>query len=202
MRLKKGLLIVDVQNDFCPGGKLAVPKGDKVVPRLNRYIRLFLNSGFPIFASRDWHPKKSSHFKRYGGQWPIHCVQRTKGAKFHPALKLPSHTIVISKGMNPKEDSYSAFQAVDNNGTDFLNVLKMFGVDEIFVGGLATDYCVKYSVLDALRFGLKVRLLVDAIRGVDLKPGDSERAIREMVLYGAKKTTFEKVKFAFATKKA
>jgi len=191
MKLKKALLIVDVQNDFCPGGALAVRKGDRIVPVLNKYIKVFSREKLPIFASRDWHPKETKHFKQFGGLWPKHCIQNTKGARFHPELKLPEETIILSKGMDPDKDSYSAFQAIDSNGTDFLQLLKALGINELFVGGLATDYCVKSSVLDALKSGLKVNLLIDAIEGVNIRPKDSEDAIEEMVIRGAKKTTFE-----------
>lgn len=188
MKLKKALLIVDVQNDFCPGGALAVPQGDKIIPNLNKYIKIFSKKKLPLFASRDWHPKKTKHFKAFGGLWPVHCVQNTKGAQFHPKLKLPKEVIILSKGMDPQIDSYSAFQAQDQNGMGFLNLLKIFGVEELYVGGLATDYCVKSSVMDATKFGFKVRLLLDAIKGVNLRPTDSEEAIKEMVKLGAKKT--------------
>jgi len=191
MKLKKALLIVDVQNDFCPGGALAVREGDRIVPVLNKYIKVFSREKLPIFASRDWHPKETKHFKQFGGLWPKHCIQNTKGARFHPELKLPEETIILSKGMDPDKDSYSAFQAIDSNGTDFLQLLKALGINELFVGGLATDYCVKSSVLDALKSGLKVNLLIDAIEGVNIRPKDSEDAIEEMVIRGAKKTTFE-----------
>lgn len=193
MKHNKALLVVDVQNDFCPGGALAVPEGDKVIPALNKYVKLFSRENLPIFASRDWHPPETKHFKDFGGRWPSHCIQRTKGARFHPDLKLPEETIVLSKGMDPDKDSYSAFQAVDSKGAEFLNLLKNFGINELFVGGLATDYCVKSSVLDALKFGLNVRLLIDAIKGVNIKAKDSEDAIREMVSCGAEKMTFEKL---------
>lgn len=188
MKLKRALLIVDVQNDFCPGGALAVPGGDKIVPALNKYIKIFSKNKLPIFASRDWHPKKTKHFKKFGGVWPKHCVQNTKGVHFHPQLKLPKETIILSKGMDPEKDSYSAFQAQDSNGMEFLNLLKIFGIDELYIAGLATDYCVKYSTIDALKNGFRVKLLMDAIKGVNLKPGDSEEAVKEIVKRGAKKT--------------
>lgn len=191
MKFKKALLIVDVQNDFCPGGTLAVPEGDKIIPTLNKYIKIFSERKLPIFASRDWHPKKTNHFKKFGGVWPVHCVQNTKGAQFHPKLKLPQEAIILYKGMDPEEDSYSAFQARDRNGMDFLNLLKYLGVEQLYVGGLATDYCVKSSVIDALKNGFKVRLLMDAIKGVNFKPRDSEEAIKEMVKNGAKKITLK-----------
>lgn len=194
MKLKKALLIVDVQSDFCPDGALAVPEGDKIISQLNKYIKIFSQKKLPIFASRDWHPKKTKHFKNFGGVWPVHCVQNTKGASFHPKLKLPKETIILSKGMDPQEDSYSSFQAEDNNGQYFLNLLKILGIEELYVGGLATDYCVKFSALDAVKFGLKVKLLTDAIKGVNLKPNDSEEAIKEMIKNGAKKMTLKEVK--------
>lgn len=193
MRLKKALLIVDVQNDFCAGGALAVQEGDKIIPVLNKYMKLFSEKKLPIFASRDWHPRETPHFKQFGGSWPPHCIQNTKGARFHPNLKLPKNTIILSKGMDPDKDSYSAFHARDSNGVEFSKLLKIFGVHELFVGGLTTDYCVKWSVLDALEFGFKAKLLIDAIKGVNMKPQDSEDAIEEMISRGAKKTGFERL---------
>ena len=182
---------MDVQNDFCPGGALAVPEGDKVVPRLNQYIRIFSRKKFPIFASRDWHPVRTRHFKDFGGTWPVHCLQNTRGAAFHPQLKLPKETVLLYKGTDPEKDSYSAFQAEAMDGMSFANLLRLFGIKELYIGGLATDYCVKSSVLDALKNGFKVKLLTDAIKGVDIKPGDSNKAIKEMVKKGAKKINFK-----------
>lgn len=193
MKLKKALLAVDVQNDFCPGGALAVPEGDKVVEVLNQYIKIFSAKKLPVFASRDWHPKKTVHFKKFGGTWPVHCVQGTKGAQFHPKLKLPKEAIILSKGMDPEKDSYSAFQAEDNNGQLFLNLLKILGIEELYIGGLATDYCIKFSACDALKNGFKVKLLTDAMKGVNLKPNDSRCAIEEMVKMGAKKIIFKEI---------
>lgn len=196
MEPKRALLIVDVQNDFCPGGALSVPEGDKIVPVLNRYIMIFSRKKWPIFASRDWHPKETKHFKQFGGLWPEHCIQSTRGAGFHPDLRLPRETIILSKGIDPDKDGYSAFQAVDSKGTEFFELLKSSGINELFVGGLATDYCVKSSVLDALKFGFKVKLLIDTIKGVNIKPKDSEQAIEEMVSRGAEKMTLEKLPFS------
>jgi nicotinamidase/pyrazinamidase len=193
MKLKRALLIVDLQNDFCPKGKLAVPGGDRIIPALNKYIKIFSEKRLPIFASRDWHPKKTKHFKKFGGLWPVHCVQNTKGAEFHPKLRLPKEVIIISKGMDPEIDAYSVFGGFDQYGQEFLNLLKILGISQLYVGGLATDYCVKSTVLDALRNGFKVKLLVDAIKGVDLKKGDSENAIEEMVKNGAKKMTLKEL---------
>ncbi|MBU3958956.1 MAG: bifunctional nicotinamidase/pyrazinamidase [Candidatus Omnitrophica bacterium] len=191
MKVKKALLIVDVQNDFCPAGALGVPEGDKIIPRINQYIKIFSKNKLPIFVTRDWHPKKTAHFKRFGGIWPPHCIQNTKGAYFHPKLKLPRKTIILSKGMDPKKDSYSACQAEDVNSMSLLDLLKIFGIKDIYIGGLATDYCVKYSAVDILKNGFKVKVLMDAIKGVNLKPEDSEDAIRGMVRMGAKKITLE-----------
>ena len=184
MDKKAALVIVDVQNDFCPGGALAVAGGDQVVPALNRYIERFADAGLPIFATRDWHPAKTSHFKDYGGIWPAHCVQGSEGAKFHPALKLGSGVVIVSKGMAADSDSYSGFDAVDESGAALAELLRGFSAARIYVGGLATDYCVKQTVLDGLKQGFEVVLLKDSIRGVELLPGDSERAVEEMLLAG------------------
>jgi nicotinamidase/pyrazinamidase len=189
LNFKKALLIVDVQNDFCSGGTLPVPEADKIIKNLNKYIKIFSQKKLHIFASRDWHPKKTKHFKQFGGAWPKHCVQNTEGAQFHARLKLPKETIVLSKGMDPEKESYSAFESFDDNNTPFMDLLKIFGIKELYIGGLATDYCVKASAIDALRAQFKVRLLTDAIKGVDVNPGDSEHAIKEMVDCGAKRTS-------------
>lgn len=186
MEEKAALLIVDLQNDFCPGGELAVAEGDRVALVINRYIERFAAAGAPIYATRDWHPAQTSHFKAYGGIWPAHCVQNTHGAEFHASLQLGAAATVISKGMAPDVDSYSGFDAVNENGTDLAALLRDDGVEKIYVGGLATDYCVKQTVLDGLKHGFEVVVLMDAIRGVDLAPGDSSRALQEMHLAGAR----------------
>lgn len=192
--MKKALLIVDVQNDFCPNGALGVPGGDKIIPKVNKYIKIFSKKKLPIFATRDWHPVKTMHFKDFGGIWPVHCIQNYQGAAFHSKLRLPKGVILLYKGMDPRKDSYSAFQAEDESGTGFIKLLNILRVEEIFIAGLATDYCVKFSTRDAIRYGFKVKILTDAIKGVDLKPGDSERAIKDMVRHGAKILTFKKIK--------
>jgi nicotinamidase/pyrazinamidase len=194
LKLKKALLVVDVQNDFCPGGALAVRDGDMIVAVLNKYIRFFHAKQLPVFLSRDWHPKKTKHFKKFGGTWPVHCVQETRGAAFHPKLNFLREAIVLSKGMDPGQDSYSAFAGTDRQGTSLGVFLRMFGVTDLYVGGLATDYCVKQTVLDALKDGFKVTLLVDAVKGVNVRPTDAEDAIKEMVACGAKKLTLDKLK--------
>lgn len=180
MSRKPALLVVDVQNDFCPGGSLAVPDGDAIVPRVNRTIELFVRRGLPVLATRDWHPAVTKHFKEYGGAWPPHCVQGTKGARFHPDLRLPKDAVVLSKGMDPEQDSYSGFQALSEGGRDLESVVHDLGIDELFLCGLATDYCVRATALDAIRRGIRVRVVDDAIKGVDVKPGDSAAALGEM----------------------
>ena len=186
MEKKAALVVVDVQNDFCPGGALAVADGDQVVAPLNRYLERFTNAALPIFATRDWHPEKTSHFKAYGGIWPVHCVQGTFGAEIHRGLKLGSGAVIVSKGMAADADSYSGFDAVDSAGVGLADGLRVEGVTRIWVGGLATDYCVKQTVLDGRKLGFDVVLLKDAIRGVDLAPGDSARAVQEMLDAGAR----------------
>ena len=185
MQEKDALVIVDVQNDFCPGGALAVKGGDQVIPPLNGYIDNFSKAGLPIFATRDWHPEKTTHFNTYGGPWPPHCIQGTKGAEFHPNLLLGKDVVIVSKGMSAEAESYSGFQAVDADGKALADLLRGLGVNRILVGGLATDYCVKHTALDGLKAGFKVVLLEEAIRGVNLKPGDSKQAIDEMIRAGA-----------------
>ncbi len=192
-KTKKALLVVDAQNDFCPGGALGVPEGDKIIPRINKYVSIFTKNKLPIFFTRDWHPVKTRHFKDFGGIWPVHCIQNTYGAKFHPKLKLPKDAILLYKGMDPKKDAYSAFQAEDVSGTALPVLLKKMGINQLYIAGLATDYCVRFSSRDALKQGFKVKILVDAIKGVNLKPNDSENAIKEMVKAGAKIITLKDV---------
>ncbi len=189
----KALLIVDIQNDFCPGGALAVTEGDLVITIINR-----LRDGYPLIVhSRDWHPKNHLSFavnnpgKRVGEVillngspqvlWPIHCVQGSKGAEFHPALVMKPGERIFDKGTNPEIDSYSVFyDNAHRKSTGLLEFLKASGMEEIHLCGLATDYCVKFSALDALAAGLRTVVIARACRGVDLKPGDSERALTEI----------------------
>jgi nicotinamidase/pyrazinamidase len=177
---RAALMVVDVQNDFCPGGALAVPDGEKVVPVLNRYIEIFSAVGAPIIATRDWHPAEHVSFKSQGGVWPPHCIQQTKGSEFHPDLKIPEEAAIVSKGSDPGEEAYSGFQ-----GTGLADRLKRQGIRRLFIGGLATDYCVKTSVLDALSAGFETVFLADASKGVEVSPGDSEQATVEMREAGA-----------------
>src|SRR5919108_503611 len=182
---RAALLVVDVQNDFCPGGALAVPDGDRVVPVLNRHVANATAQGWPVYASRDWHSPVTRHFQAYGGEWPLHCVQNTEGAKFHSDLRLPASAIVITKGEAADTPGYSALEGHTPEGKTFLSDLQERQIDHLYVGGLATDYCVKHSVLDALQAGLEVTVLGDAIAGVDVKAGDSARALDEMRTAGA-----------------
>jgi nicotinamidase/pyrazinamidase len=179
------LLVVDVQNDFCPGGALPVPAGDEVVPVLRRMAQRFAALGLPVYASRDWHPADSRHFAGQGGTWPVHCVQDTPGARLRGDLELPPGTMIVSKGQRRNDDGYSAIAGDVAGRGSLLEDLKTRGVQHLYVGGLATDYCVKHSVLDALGQGIEVTVLTDAIRAVDVTPGDGQRALEEMSSHGA-----------------
>ena len=185
----KALLIVDVQNDFCPGGSLAVREGDHVVPVLNEYIQRFEEAGLPVFASRDWHPVKTKHFKEHGGPWPPHCVQNTRGAEFHSGLELPADTTVVTKGTDPVDHGYSAFDGIDPAGNELARSLRHAAIKQLYIGGLTTDYCVRTSVLDARRQGFDTVVLLDAIRGIDVQEGDVARALDQMLRAGARTAT-------------
>ncbi|MFQ5821469.1 MAG: bifunctional nicotinamidase/pyrazinamidase [Candidatus Heimdallarchaeota archaeon] len=174
------LIIVDVQRDFCPGGALPVPDGDKVVPILNEYIKRFKEARTQIYATRDWHPSNHISFQAYGGIWPAHCIQNSEGAAFHPDLTLPDEVKIVSKATDSSKEAYSGFDP-----PQLKDKLERTGIKRIFIGGLATDYCVKSTVLDALELGFETILLTDAIQGVNVNPGDSEKAIEEMISKGA-----------------
>ena len=178
--MKKALIVVDVQNDFCPGGSLAVAHGDEVVAPLNKLITEFLDRGEPVYKTRDWHPPKAKHFADYGGTWPVHCVQNTPGAEFHPGLLDDPRIDVISKGIDESADGYSGF-----DGTQLAKSLRDAGIDEVWIGGLATDYCVKHTVLGAVKEGFKVKALADAMRPVNVNPDDGRKALEEMSAAGA-----------------
>lgn len=179
------LIIVDVQNDFCPGGSLAVPEGHVVVPVLNEYMARAADAGMPIFASRDWHPEQTRHFAERGGPWPPHCVQGSPGAEFHPELRLPPGTVIVSKGMSEEDQGYSALEAELPDGQSLVDAMHARGVRHVYVGGLATDYCVRATVLDALKGGFETSVLIDASRPVDVQAGEGERALNEMLSAGA-----------------
>ena len=181
------LLIVDVQNDFLPGGSLAVPQGNDVVPVLNRYSAAFRTRHLPIFVSRDWHPSSHCSFTEQEGPWPPHCVTETNGAQFASGLDL-SESVIISKATEPESDAYSAFE-----NTDLDQRLKQANIKRLFVGGLATDYCVLNSVRDAIRLKYSVVLLKDAIRAVNIQLDDGPKAIEEMLELGCQPATIESV---------
>ena len=178
----KGLLVVDVQNDFCPGGALAVPEGDKVVPVING-----LMDKFPVVvASKDWHPKQTVHFQK----WPVHCVHNTKGADFHQGIISTKIEQVFLKGTGNKDDGYSAFEATNLSLEDYL---KKKNVTELYVTGLATDYCVRASAIDAATKGFTTFVITDAIAAVNVQPGDDKRALDDMQKAGVKLVTSKDV---------
>ena len=181
-----GLLLVDPQNDFCPGGSLPVPDGDAVMPVLNAWVSAAERAGAPIFISRDWHPPATTHFQALGGAWPAHCVAGTPGAEFHPALRIPPGAVVVSKGMGETEDAYSAFQARDEADTPLATLLQRSRVEHLYVMGLATDYCVKASALGGVESGVRVTVVGDGIRAVNLQPEDGARALSDLQVAGVR----------------
>ncbi len=190
MKLKDtdALILLDVQNDFCPGGSLAVQGGDQVAAKLSDTAARFKARGGRVYATLDWHPQNHVSFKTNGGPWPPHCVQGDKGAQIHSALRLPIGTSIIRKGTNPQEDAYSGFQ-----GTTLEDQLRRLDVKRVFLGGLATDYCVLNTALDARTFHFDTYLLTDAIAAVEANPGDGEAAIKKMKDVGTTLTTCEEV---------
>jgi nicotinamidase/pyrazinamidase len=174
------LLLVDIQNDFLPGGALAVAEGDAVIPVANRYVADFERAGLPIYLTRDWHPADHCSFEAEGGPWPPHCVQDTAGAAFADALHVPEGAVVHSKAMDSDKEAYSDFE-----DQDFSARLRAAGVRRLLVMGLATDYCVLATVRDALSAGFEVVVATDGVRAVDVEPGDGERALASMRKAGA-----------------
>ena len=174
------LIAVDVQNDFLPGGSLAVTGGDEIVDVLNDYIATFRHHGLPIYATRDWHPAEHCSFRTAGGIWPPHCVADTNGAAFASTLALPEEATIISKATSRDKDAYSGFE-----DTGLAEELRARGIGRLFIGGLATDYCVINTVTDALAAGFEVCLLVDAVRAVNVEPGDGDKALETMRRGGA-----------------
>jgi nicotinamidase/pyrazinamidase len=174
----EALVIVDFQNDFTPGGALAVAEGDQIAGRLNE---LAADPRFElVIATRDWHPVDHGSFVEQGGTWPVHCVQGTEGAELNAALDRSRLDIVLDKGQDPGTEGYSGF-----DGTQLEQLLRERGIDKLTVVGLATDYCVKHTALDALSAGFEVSVDREAVRGVEVEPGDSERALEEMREAGA-----------------
>lgn len=178
------LLVTDIQNDFLPGGALPVTDGDKIIPAINNYIERVEAAKAHVIASRDWHSPNHISFKSQGGPWPPHCIQETEGAKFSPKLKLPDHTVVISKATDPKHEAYSAFDHTNLN-----NELHRLGIKRFFIAGLATDYCVVNTVLDARKLGYDTFVLMDATLGINVNPGDVDRAVKAMTESGARLVT-------------
>lgn len=177
--MARALIVVDYQNDFTPpGGALAVPDGDRIAGRINELAR----SGEYdlVVATRDWHPPDHGSFVEQGGQWPVHCVQGTVGAELNPALDTAAVDVVVDKGQDPGTEGYSGF-----DGTRLADLLREHDVDRVTIVGLATDYCVKHTALDALREGFPVTVDTTAVRGVEVEPGDSERALDEVRAAGA-----------------
>lgn len=185
------LLIVDVQVDFLPGGRLAVPRGDEVVAVLNGYLAAFRQAGLPVLATRDWHPGDHVSFQPQGGPWPAHCVAGSPGADFAPGLQLPADAILISKASQRQQEAYSGFE-----GTPLDACLRQAKVQRLFIGGLATDYCVLQTVCDALQHGYTTLLLQDAVRAVEAQPGDGERAMAQMRRQGATAVTLPQIRVA------
>jgi nicotinamidase/pyrazinamidase len=176
--MTRALIIVDFQNDFCPGGALAVPEGDEIAGRLNELAGSG-EFGF-VVATRDWHPPDHGSFAAQGGPWPVHCVAGTPGAELHHGLDPTPIDVVVDKGQDPGTEGYSGFE-----GTELAGLLRERGVSEVTVVGLATDYCVKNTALDALREGFNVTVDSTATRGVDVQEGDSERALEAVREAGA-----------------
>ena len=170
----KALLIVDLQNDFCPGGALPAPDGDQIVPVINKLMDRF---DF-VLASKDWHPVSTIHFKK----WPVHCVRNSNGAEFHPDLTSEKIDKVFFKGTDDKDDGYSAFEASNEDLADYL---RNNHINEIYVSGLTVEYCVKQTVLDSLKQGFKTFLILDAAKGIGKYPNDISSALDEMKKAGA-----------------
>ncbi|MCD6323953.1 MAG: nicotinamidase [Desulfurococcales archaeon] len=174
---KSALIVVDMQKDFCSSGSLPVPGCDELIPKINALIKTFKSLGLPVIFSRDWHPPNHSSFKDFGGVWPPHCIQGTEGAEFHEDLEIPEGSIIISKGASPERDAYSAF-----DGTELHYLLSLRNVRRVFVCGVATDYCVKETALDALRLGYEVIVIEDAAAPVSVDGG--RKALKEILRFG------------------
>ncbi len=186
MKQGDALIVVDVQNDFLAGGSLEVPQGNEIIPVFNQYIEAFATIGLPVYATSDWHPPDHCSFKAQGGLWPPHCVVDTRGAQFAPDLSLPTSTVLISSATEPNKEAYSGFQ-----GTDLDERLRSAHIQRVFIGGLATDYCVLSTVKDAIEQAYKVFLLQDAIRAVNVNPDDGKKAEEEMTRLGAVPINYE-----------
>jgi len=183
------LILVDIQNDFCPGGALAVDEGDQIVPIVNKLI-----AEFPlVISTQDWHPANHISFKERGGPWPPHCVQGSRGAELHPDLRTDTVEHYFRKASSPGKDDYSEFAGKDDRGRSLDELLKSEGVKTLYVVGLATDYCVLETVLDGLKYGYEVYAVRDAMRAVNVNPGDGEKAFERMAAAGAHLMTSDEV---------
>ncbi len=185
-KLGDGLIVVDVQRDFCPGGALAVPEGDQVVSPINRVLGLFR----VVVFTQDWHPSTHISFSSAGGggKWPDHCVAGTPGADFHPDLQHVLATHIVRKGISEDFDAYSGFDR-----TGLAGMLRDLGISRVFIGGLATDYCVRATAMDALREGFGTVVLGNAVRGVNLTEGDAERAMASMIEAGVVRSSTDQL---------
>lgn len=181
------LILVDVQNDFCPGGSLAVPRGDDVVPVANQWIQRLREAGAPVAYTKDWHPPHHISFQARGGPWPPHCIQHTPGADLHAGLHLDRSASGFLKAFQPEQDAYSGFEGrLNGEGPGLAAWLRERDIQNLVVMGLATDYCVKATALDGIREGFQVWLDPKGCRAVDVSPGDGDLAIRDMVQHGVR----------------
>ena len=174
---EEALIVVDMQRDFMPGGALPVPEGDKIIPKCNEYIMKFRERGALIVATRDWHPENHISFREQGGPWPKHCVQNTPGAEF--VVELPADAVIISKATEPDKEAYSGFE-----GTNLAEILRKNGVKRVYICGVATEYCVRATALDAVKHGFETYLLRDAVKGI--RPEDEERVLKELEQAGVR----------------
>jgi nicotinamidase/pyrazinamidase len=187
--IEGALVLVDIQNDFCPGGSLGVPEGDRIIDVVNWLSRQFS----VVLATQCWHPADHISFKQRGGPWPPHCVQGTTGAELHPRLDLAKIDAILRKGSSPDQDAYSGFEAADNRGRSLDQILRERGIRTIYVAGLATDYCVRATALDGLEKGYEVFLIADAMKAVDVSPGDGDRALEEIRARGGHQLTSDEL---------
>lgn len=186
--MQTALIVVDVQNDFCPGGSLAVNDGDKIIPYINSLIKYFTDKKLPVFYTKDWHPANHCSFVENRGIWPKHCVAGTYGAEFHKNLIITEHAEVILKANKSDTDSYSGFQS-----TSLHSKLKKLNIEKIVVVGLATDYCIKNTVLDALKLKYKTVVIQEGIKAVNINQGDESKAKEEMIANGAEIIKMNKI---------
>lgn len=174
------LLVADIQNDFLPGGALGIVGGDTIIPILLTYIRRFQTRQLPIFLTRDWHPPNHCSFRDQGGRWSAHCIAGTPGSLPPPTFETPASAVIVYKAIDPDQEAYSAFQHTALN-----RHLRALGICRLFIGGLATDYCVLNTVKDAVALGYDVYLLMDGIKAVNVRPDDGRLAEQEMIRLGA-----------------